>query len=271
RDEPAEVLQPADGAFDLPAASITAELSAVLRGGLFAVLPMRRNQFDAAFSQPCAQGIAVGCRIVDQSSWLCGKNALIQERFDQRYLVGTCAGDLRAQRKTAAIGEHHRLSALAALGLAYAQTPFFAEEKVPSAIASCQSMEPRRSSLRSSRAQATFHRPISVQTWNRRQHVGGEGKYAGRSLHRAPVRSTHKIPSTHSRDARRGRPPFSEGGSSGNKSAISNHCSSLSCDSGSILDPARAWALCLRDRFDIDNLLGCHLIRKHEPQRLAII
>jgi type I restriction enzyme M protein len=27
----------------------------------------------------------------------------------------------------------------------------------------------------------------------------------------------------------------------------------------------------LRDRFDIDNLLGCPLLRNHEPQRLAII
>jgi hypothetical protein len=106
---------------------------------------------------------------------------------------------------------------------------------------------------------------------SRRQHVAGDGKCEGRSLHRAPVRSTHRIPSMHSRAVRRGRPPFWEGGSSGNKLAISNHCSSVSCGSGSILDPAWAFARRLRDRFDIDNLLGCLLIRNHEPQRLAII
>jgi hypothetical protein len=85
------------------------------------------------------------------------------------------------------------------------------------------------------------------------------------------VRKTQRIPSRHSRDVRRGRPPFSEGGSSENKSAISNHCSSLSCGSGSILDPARVFTRRLRDRFDISNLLGCQLLRNHQPQRLAII
>src|SRR5215211_711739 len=270
-NEPAEVLKPADGALDLPASSVAAKLSAVLRGRLFAVLPMRGDQFYAAFRQPCAERIAVGGRIVDQSTRLGGKNALIQERFDQRYLVRTGAGDLGAQRKTAAIDEHHRLGALATLGLTYAQAPFFAEENVPSAIASSQWMRPRRLSLRKSRAQAVFHRPASVQALNRRQHVGGEGKCAGRSLHRAPLRKTQRIPSTHSRDVRRGRPPFSEGGSSGNKSAINNHCSSVSCGSGSVLDPARAFARRLRDRFDIGNLLGCLFLRNHEPQRLAII
>jgi hypothetical protein len=45
----------------------------------------------------------------------------------------------------------------------------------------------------------------------------------------------------------------------------------VSCGSGSILDPAGLAASCVRDRFDISNLLGCHLIRNLEPQRLAII
>lgn len=270
-DKPSEVLEPANGALDLPAAAVAAEFSAVLRGRLFAVLPMRRDQLHPAFRQPCAERVAVGGRIVDQSTRLGGKNALIQERFDQRHFMGTSAGDFCAQRKTAAIDEDHDLAALAALRLTYAQPPFFAEENVPSAIASCQSIRPQRLSLRKSRAQATFQTPASVQALNRRQQVGGDGKCAGRSLHRAPLRSTHRIPSTHSRAARRGRPPVLEGGSSGNKSAISNHCSSVSCGSGSVLDPARALAFCLRDRFDISNLLGCQLIRNHEPQRLAII
>lgn len=270
-DEPTEVLEPADGALDLPSSAIAAELSAVLRRRLFAVLPMRGDQFDAAFCQPGPQGVAVGGRIVDQSTRLSGQNALLKQRFDQRYFVRTGASDFRAKGKTATVNEDHRLGALAALRLADAQAPFFAEENVPSAIASCQWMRPRRSSLRNILAQATFQIPASVQALKRRQHVGGDGKCGGKSRHRAPVRNTQRIPSTHSRAVRRGRPPFSEGDGSGNKSAISDHCSSVSCGSGSILDPARAFARRLRDRFDISNLLGCQLLRTLEPQRLAII
>lgn len=270
-DEPTEVLEPANGALDLPAAAVAAELSAVLRGRLLAVLPVRGHQFHSAFRQPCAKRVAVGRRIVDQAARLGAQNAPIQERFDQRHFMGTGAGDFGTERKTAAVDENHGLGAFAALGLADTGAPFFAEENVPSAIASCQWMRPRRSSLRNNLAQAIFQMPASVQALRRRQHVAGDGKRGGKSLHRAPVRNTQRIPSIHSRAVRRGRPPFSEGGSSGNKSAISNHCSLVSCGSGSILDPTRAFARRLRDRFDIDNLLGCLLIRNHKPQRLAII
>lgn len=269
-NEPTEVLKPADRSLDLPAAAVAAELSAILRGWLFAVLPMRSNELDAALGQPRSERIAVGGRIVEQSMRLSAENALLKQRLDQRYFMRTGAGDFGAQRESSAIDEDHRLGALAALGLADAGTPFLAEENVPSAIASRHWMRPPRSSLRNSLAQATFQMPAAVQAWKRRQHVGGDGKCGGRSLHRAPVRNTQRIPSTHSRAVRRGRPPFSEGSGSENKSAISDHCSSLSCGSGSILDPARALTRRLRDRFDIGNLLGCQFIRNLEPQRLAI-
>jgi len=270
RDEPAEVLEPADRAFDLPAVAVASELATVLSRRLLAILAMRTDEFNAATRQARSQVIVVGGQVVEEPARLFGEEATLQERLDQRRLVGTGAGDFGGQGKTATIGEDHRLGSLAPFGLADAQPPFFAEENVPSAIPASHWMRPSRSSVRSSLAQAFVQTPASVQSWKRRQHVGGDGKCAGRSFHRAPLRSTHKMPSTHSRAARRGRPPWADGAGSGNKSAINVHCSSVSCDSGSFLDPARAVARSLRDRIDISNLLGWSLIRSSDPHCLAI-
>src|SRR5437773_1347299 len=133
RDEAAEVLEPSDGALDLPAPAIAAELPAVLSGRLDAVLSVRTHEFNAAFGQPCAQRVAVGGQVIDQSARLIAENSLRKQRFDQRHFVRTGAGDLSAQRQTMALDENHDLGALATLGLTYAQAPFFAEENVPSA------------------------------------------------------------------------------------------------------------------------------------------
>ena len=270
RDEPAEVLEPADRAFDSPAAAIAPELAPVLSGRPLAILAVRTDEFDAATRQPRSQLIVVGGQVVKESARLFGEKATLQKRFDQRRFMGTGAGDFGGQGKAATIGEDHGLGSLAAFGLADAQPPFFAEENVPSAIPSSQWMRPSRSRQRSSLVQAFVQTPASVQSWKRRQQVGADGKCAGRSFHRAPLRSTHKMPSTHSRAARRGRPPWADGAGSGNKSAINFHCSSVSCGSGSFLDPARAGAPSLRDRSDISNLLGRSLIRSSEPHCLAI-
>lgn len=269
-DNASEVLEPADRSFDLPASAISPELAAVLSGRPLAILPVRADQFDATACQPRSELVVVGGQVVEEPVGLLRKEASLQERFDQRLFMRTSAGDFGRQGQAAAVGEDHRLGSLAAFRLADAQPPFFAEENVPSAIPSSHWMRPSRSSMRSSLAQAFVQTPASVQSWKRRQQVGGEGKCAGKSFHRAPLRRTHKIPSTHSRAARRGRPPWADGAGSGNKSAINFHCSSVSCGWGSFLDPARAAARSLRERFDISNLLGRSLVRSDEPHCLAI-
>jgi hypothetical protein len=71
--------------------------------------------------------------------------------------------------------------------------------------------------------------PASVHSRNRRQHVEGEGKQLGRSFQRAPVRRIQRMPSAQARAGARGRPPCGDRGFSGNKSAIKDHCSSVSC------------------------------------------
>src|SRR5574337_359535 len=191
-DEPSEVLEPAYRALDFPAASVSAELAAVLSRRRLAVFAVWAHQLDAASPKSLAERVAVRSRIIEQAARLLGQNALVDQRLDERHFVGAGAGDFCAQGKTAAVAEDHRLGPFAPCGLADAFAPFFAEENVPSAMASSQRTRPRRSSFRKRRAQAFFHRPASVQAFKRRQQVGGEGKWAGRSFHLAPVRSIHR-------------------------------------------------------------------------------
>ncbi|MFM2219846.1 MAG: hypothetical protein RL240_4164 [Planctomycetota bacterium] len=50
--------------------------------------------------------------------------------------------------------------------------------------------------------------PASIHSFMRRQQVLGEGNSSRRSRHRAPLRSTHKIPSKHFRSSAGGRQPL---------------------------------------------------------------
>jgi hypothetical protein len=250
-DDSPEVLEPSDSALHLPPAAIASELSPVLRGRLAPVLAVRTNQVDATTTKPVPQRVAVRRGIIDEPARLFSRDTPFQELFDQRDFMGTGAGDHRPQRQTTPVGEDHGLGPLASFGLAYALAPFFAEENVPSAIDSCQLILPCRSSFASSRDQAFFHVPASVHSWNRRQHVEGEGNCLGRSRQRAPVRRIQRIPSAHGRAGAGGRPPLGERGFSGNKSAISNHCSSVSCGPALVLASARALTRLFRNRFAI--------------------
>jgi hypothetical protein len=154
--------------------------------------------------------------------------------------VRTGAGDERSQRQSRVIGQDHDLGSLAAFGLADAFPPFFAEANVPSAMAWSRSIWPARSRRRSRRDHACFSTPLLVQASNRRQQVLGDGKQGGKSFQRAPVRSTQQIPSKQDRDGAGGRPPSGERGKSGKRSEINDHCSSLSSNVGSFVNPAGA-------------------------------
>lgn len=253
-----EVLEPADRSLDFPTSSVTTETSAVLRRRLLAIAPVRADEFYALASQSFAQGIAVGGEVVDQPLRPPTNDALRQQRLNQRHLVRTSAGDGRSQREAATVGEHHDLGSLAAFGLADQFAPFFAEENVPSANVSERSTWPCRSSFRSSRAHAFSQTPLRVHCWKRRQQVAAEGKPGGRSFQRAPLRSTHAMPSKQRRGSIAGRPTWPVRGMYGNKSAINRHWASVSSDLGSILDPAGRSARGSRDRIVISGLLSDH-------------
>jgi hypothetical protein len=232
RHQATKVLQPGDRSLDFITSSITSDFPAVLRSTLLATSTVRADQLDAALGQPRAERIAVGSFVVNQTLRLTRRRASI----DQVYFRDVGRFRVNSQRQTFAVDEQHDLRPLAAFGVANLGAPFFAGENVPSAIASSQLIFPRSSSCFRSRDQATLKTPDSVHCLNRRQHVVKEGNDFGKSFHRAPLRSSHRMPSRQARGGIRGRPPKRLGGFQGKRSSIRSHCSSVSCISGSVLD-----------------------------------
>ena len=246
-----EVLQPTDGSFNFPTFAVSSELSTVLSWRFDAIRFVRSNQVDPAFKKSRAQRIAVRCLIVDQLFRTTSNSTIVEQRFDEFDFMRAGTFNHVAARRTAAINQQHDLGALAAFGLAYAKAPFLADENVPSAIDSSRSISPCRSSLLTRRAHAFLNRPDFDHSFNRRQQVGCDGKWSGKSRHRAPVRKIHAIASKQARDEARGRPPSGDGGGSLKRSEIKPHWSSVSSYSGSILDPTLHSASAEWDRCDI--------------------
>jgi hypothetical protein len=82
--------------------------------------------------------------------------------------------------------------------------------------------------------------PCSSQLRKRRQQVEPSGYGAGMSRHRAPVRSTHKMPSKHSRLAAGGRPrPSLRRLGSGINGSRIFHCFSLNNSGGFFIEEAQ--------------------------------
>jgi hypothetical protein len=265
-DQSAKVLHPADRALDFPASLDSTQLATVLGRRFAAVGAVSANQFDLSPGKTLSQRITVGGLIVKQSLWPARDDSRVEQRIDQGDFVGTGTGDGGGDRQAGSFTMNHDLGALAPLGLADVFSPFFAEANVPSAVDSFQSSLPWRSSFRSPRAHACDHAPVFVHSWCRRQQVLGDGKLFGKSFQRAPVRSTQRMPSTQRRDSSRGRPPLADGWGFTNTSSIKSHCSSLSSDSGSVLDPAKAIKASLaRDR--THNM--CCLLSTALPKQLA--
>ena len=244
-----EILKPTDGTFDFPSAFDSPQFPSVLSRRFGAVRAMFGDQLDSHFLESGSQGIAIGGGVIQQSPRLISQNAIFDQRFDQSNFVRASAGDLSGARKPVGIDQEHDLGPFASLGLPYAFAPFFAGENVPSAIVSEKSTWPSRRSLPSRRLHALVHIPLSVHSLNRRQHVLGEGKWEGISFQRAPDRNSQTIASKQSRGHCGGRPPWGDRGLSGNRSEIRRHCSSVSSNSGSILDPIEARASSQWDRF----------------------
>jgi len=255
RDQSAEVLQPTDRAFDFPATPIASQSSAILSGRLDSVAAMRADQLDAAPLQALTQWIAISSSIVDQVTRDSTKDSFYEQRLNECYFVRAGACRIGSEREALGVGKNHNLGALASLRLTDLMTPFFAEANVPSAKVSSLFTRPRRSRFRTNRVQAFSQMPASVHSRCRRQQVDVEGKCLGTSFHRAPLRSIHKMPSTQGRGDTAGRPPLRPTVGSGNKSAISDHCSSVSSKLGSILDP-EGDSIATRDRFAMSDLLS---------------
>src|SRR5215210_5196414 len=234
-NQPAEVLQPSDGSFDFPASAVAPEFSTVL-GFDFFVPAVGTDQLNPTSFQSSSQRIAVRRSIVNQPLRILTRTTtsgsrhghLFERLFDQCTLVWRRRGKLDSERHTLAVCHHHKLCTLSAFGLSDFGTPFFAEANVPSAKTSCQSNWPASSSSDRNARQIESHTPASSHSRSRRQQVVADGYSCGRSFHRAPLRSTQRIPSITSRSSIRRRPPCGDGFSFGNNRSIFNHCASVS-------------------------------------------
>src|SRR3990172_7798211 len=233
--EPTEVAEPGEGALDFPAPPIPPQLAAVLVRLLSFIPAVRRNQLDAAPSQPSAQRITIVAAIGNDpprphprpSAPPAGHPHGGQGRLGQRHFVRRGRGEQNSQRYTLAIDQYHGFRALAALRFADREAPFFAGKNVASKKVSSHRKRPRWSSVPSRARQACSQTPRSSHRRSRRQQVAGLGYCGGKSRHLAPDRSTHRMPSTHARLSDAGRPRRPARRDSGNKFSISSHCLSV--------------------------------------------
>ncbi|MDB4917695.1 MAG: hypothetical protein JWM95_5339 [Gemmatimonadetes bacterium] len=108
-----------------------------------------------------------------------------------------------------------------------ASTPFFAGANVPSRKASLQSNWPHASSSLRKARHSDHHTSCRSHSASRRPQVAPLAYGGGTSRQRAPLRSTHKIPSKPSRSAARGHPPRGGAFPFGNTGAIFAHCASV--------------------------------------------
>jgi hypothetical protein len=235
--QPAEVAEPCEGAFDGPASPVAAQRSAVLRRRSASILPMWRDQLDAAPRQLLAQRITIVAAVGNQAERLLSRSSgLMPPSYPDRGERRLDEGDLRrgrsvkvvSQRKTLAVDHHHPLRALAPLGFADSAAPFLAGAKLPSRNDSLHFNCWRSFNSPRKARQISNHTSCSSQSRSLRQQVEGEGNSSGRSCQRAPLRSIHKMPSSTLRSGAGGRPPRGRGGRLGSKGRIFSHWTSVS-------------------------------------------
>ena len=230
-EEATEVTQVSKGAFNFPSPTIAPQRAAILQSNP-AAPAVWTNQFDPARGEPCAKALRVISAVTDQSAWA-GARAprsgawhlhRSQGLLREDDLGGRGAKESASQRNTLAVCHHHPLRTFAAFGFTHAEPPFLALAKLPSRKTSSQLSLPCSSNSPSKRRHSVSHRSSSSQSRSRRQQVLALGYSLGRSRQRAPLRSTHKIPSNTARSSARGRPNRRGGG---NKGSIFSHCLSL--------------------------------------------
>ena len=233
-DQTAKVVEPGERALDFPAASVSSQFSSILRFPL-AVAPVRADQLDAAPFEALAQRIAVVGFVGNDPQGLFSRPSasarhgdLFNGGLQQRHFRRTGRVQVVSERNTLAVDHHHPLRTLSAFGLSDAVAPFFAGANDPSAKVSAQSSWPFRSNSDRKARHRSSQTSCSSQSRSRRQQVLGEGCRAGRSFHRAPLRSTQRIPSNTRRLSTGLRPPFGEGLTFGNSGSIFAHCASVS-------------------------------------------
>ena len=224
---PTKVLQPRKQAFDLPAAFVTSQFSAVLRFRFLAIRFMRRDQFGLKLREFFVQWIGIISFIADQLSWSLVGKARKESLFDKSDFMRRSRFCVDGERKTSAVCHCHELRTFAPLGFSNSEAPFFATINVPSIKHSDKSSPPRacKSSAKASSTRRSV--PSLFHCWKRRWQVWYGGNLPGRSHQRAPERKIQSTPFITSRSSRRGRPRVWTVSVLSKNGSIKIHCSSL--------------------------------------------
>jgi hypothetical protein len=234
-NQASKITEPCKRAFNNPSASITSKFSAILCFRFLSIFTMWNNQINLICFQTLSKWIAVIRSVSNQAYRSLFRPAFTWTRHFNRikgflrkfYLRGRCRGKEASQRNTLAVDHHHPLCAFAPFCFTDASAPFFADTKLPSMNASCQSMRPFSSSIDKNLRQTSSQTPCSSQSCSRRQHVEELGYLRGKSCHLAPVRSTQRMPSRTGRLSTGGRPPLGLNLGFGSKGLSFFHCSSF--------------------------------------------
>ena len=222
---PPVIVEPGDGSLDDPASFVPSEFAAILFHRPHTALAMRTNQIDSLLTKTITQSVRIGGPVIDQTLGLSILHChFFKQWLDQNHFIATGRSCVDRHGGAMTINLNHNFSTFATAGRPDLITPFFAEANVPSAKVSVKLSWLFSSICSSIRCQATRKIPSLVHCWKRRWQVALEGYSFGKSFHRAPVTSTHKIPSRQSRGWTLGRPPFSAGGFQRKRSAIKLHC-----------------------------------------------
>ena len=218
-----------------PAAQVAPQLASIFKAPCLVVLPIRRDQLDAATLQSFPQRVGVVSAVGNYAlgllpgATLWPRNADFRERgFRKRSFSRRGTFQPNSQRKTLTVDQYHPLRSLATLGFTDGVAPFFAGAKLPSKKVSSHFNRPASSSAPSRARQASSQTPASSHCLSRRQQVEGDGNSSGRNRQAAPVRRIHRMPSKHARFEAQGRPRLSRRLlGSGSNGSISSHCSSV--------------------------------------------
>src|SRR5438128_9421850 len=166
----AELAQPGVGAFDDPTPPVAAQFAPIFVAPAPIVLPVRRDQLDAAFLQSFTQRIGIVGGVGNHPFRLLPGTALAprNRNFGERGLrecnfVRSGTFQPNSQRKTLTVDQYHPLRPLAPLGFADGRAPFFAGAKLPSRKVSSHFNRPSSSSAPSSVRHAFSQTPSSSQ------------------------------------------------------------------------------------------------------------
>jgi hypothetical protein len=212
-EETAKVAQMSEGALDFPALAIAPQRASVLKDNSTAA-PMRTDQLNPTGRQALTEALGVVSPVTNEPLWAgagttCTRTGHLhcpQGFFGKGDLRGRGAKESTSQRNTLAVCHHHPLRTFATFGFTHAEPLFLAAAKLPSINTSLQLSFPCSSSSQRKRRHSVSHTSSSSQSRSRRQQVLALGYFWGRSRQRAPLRSTHRMPSKTARSSARGPP-----------------------------------------------------------------